>query len=262
MTTELDIRKAICETGRRMYAKNLVAATDGNISVRLAPNRFVCTPSGVSKGFLTPNDLLIADGKGNKVSGQGKVTSEFFTHLAAYEERPEMKAVVHAHPPKAIGLTLAGISLAECVLPEVVYTVGGVPTSVYATPATKEGAAAIRELIRQCDAILLDRHGALTIGVDVYDAYFKMEKIEHAAETLLVAHLLGRVPKLPPEEVEKLYDVRRQYGVSGRAFPCVHCDGSGADSPVCRHELPSAGAEGAMSLDNVILDTLKVLGHG
>ena len=105
--TELDIRKAICEAGRRLYAKNLVAATDGNLSARIGPDRYVCTPSGVSKGYMNPRDLVIADGKGHKLAGEGKVTSEFSTHLAAYEERPEMSAVIHAHPPKAIGFTLA-----------------------------------------------------------------------------------------------------------------------------------------------------------
>lgn len=251
--TELELRKVICEAGRRLYEKNLVAATDGNISARLGPNRYLCTPSGVSKGYMHPRDLVIADGKGNKISGEGKVTSEFFTHLAAYEERPEMSAVVHAHPPKAIGFTLAGVSLADCVLPEVVYTIGGVPTTEYATPATPEGGKVIRELIRQCDAVLMDRHGALTIGVSVIDALHKMEKIEHAAETLLTAHLLGRVRKLERDEVEKLYQVRDAYGVSGRAFKCSECG--------CTESVPeSSGLTDA--LDKAMVETLETLGKG
>jgi L-fuculose-phosphate aldolase len=248
--TELDLRKAICEVGRRLYAKNLVAATDGNISVRLGPSRYLATPSGVSKGFMQPNDLLIADGKGNRLSGNGKVTSEFTTHLAAYEERPDIHAVVHAHPPKAIGFTLAGISLAECVLPEVVYSIGGVPTSSYATPATPEGAEAIRGLIRMCDAVMLDRHGALTAGKDVYDALFKMEKIEHAAESLLIARLLGRVRTLGPDEIEKLYKVRESYGVSGLAYTCDPGE-SGSANCSCNSE--------DSALDRVIVETLKTL---
>ncbi len=253
MKTELDIRKAICDAGRRLYEKNLVAATDGNVSARIGPDRYVCTPSGVSKGYMHPRDLVIADGKGNKISGDGRVTSEFFTHLAAYEERPEMSAVVHAHPPKAIGFTLAGVSLSDCVLPEVVYTIGGVPTAEYATPATPEGGKAIRDLIRQCDALLMDRHGALTIGVDVFDALHKMEKIEHAAETMLTAHLLGRVRRLESEEVEKLYKVREAYGVSGRAFKCSECG--------CTETVP-VSPETNDSLDRAISDTLRILGKG
>lgn len=253
MGTELDVRKAICEVGRRMYAKNLVAAADGNISVRLSTDRYLCTPSGVSKGFMKPSDLMIADGDANKIAGEGKVTSEFFTHLAAYEERPDIHAVVHAHPPTAIGFTLAGISLSDCVLPEVVGSVGGIPTTEYATPASKEGAEVIRPLIRQCDALMLDRHGAVTVGRDVFDAYFKMEKIEHAAQTLLTAHALGRVQKLDPEQVEKLYTIREEYGATGKAFQCTSCG--------CELEGEKTGFSGGDPLDRVIEDTLKVLGQ-
>lgn len=250
--TELDLRKAICEAGRRLYAKNLVAATDGNISVRLGPNRYLCTPSGVSKGFMAVNDLIVADAKGHKISGDGKVTSEFTTHLAAYEERPDMNAVVHAHPPKALGFTIAGLSLADCVLPEVIYTIGGIPTADYATPATPEGAVAIRDLIKKCDALMMDRHGALTVGVNVFDALFKMEKIEHAAESLLTARLLGNVRRLEGPEIEKLYKVREAYGVSGRAYKCAE------ESCGCEAETPPGGEH----LDEIIDETLRVLGRG
>lgn len=218
VSKELDLRNAICEVGRRMYEKNLVAATDGNISVRLEGDRFLCTPSGVSKGFMKPRDLVIADDEGNKVEGDGKVTSEFFTHLAAYEERPDIGAVVHAHPPRAVGCTVAGISLTDYVLPEVVYAVGGIPTTDYATPASKEGAEVIRELIRECDALMLDRHGALCVGHDLFDAYFKLEKIEHAAESIFTAHVLGKVRTLTSDQVEKLLRVREDLGVTGNIY--------------------------------------------
>lgn len=218
MATEAELREEICEVGRRMYAKNLVAATDGNISARLGPGRFLCTPSGVSKGSMRPADLLIADGAGEKLAGEGRVTSEFFTHLAAYEERPDVFAVVHAHPPKAVGFTLAGVSLADAVLPEVVYSIGGIPTAAYATPGTREGGAVIRELIRRCDALMLDRHGAITVGNNPLDAYFKLEKIEHAAETILTARILGAVRGLDPLEIEKLYALGQDYGISGQQY--------------------------------------------
>lgn len=216
--TESEIRELICEVGRRMYAKNLVSANDGNITVRLEENRYLCTPSGVSKGFMEPDHLVIADGEGNKISGDGKVTSEFFTHLAAYEERPDVNAVVHAHPPKAVGFTLAGMSMADWVLPEVVFVLGGIPTTEYATPASKEGGMVIRELIRECDALLLDRHGAVTVGPDLMDAFFKMEKIEHAAETLLTAHLLGNTRPLSKEEIDRILITRKGFGVKGKMY--------------------------------------------
>lgn len=252
MRTELDIRKAICEVGRRLYARNLVAATDGNISARIGPDRYLCTPSGVSKNDMIPHDILIADGRGKRVSGDGRVTSEFYTHLAAYEERDDVKAVVHAHPPKATAFTLAEVSLADCVLPEVVYTIGGIPTTDYATPATREGSDVIRELIRKCDAIMMDRHGAVTVGRDVFDALFKMEKIEHAADVLFTAHMLGNVRKLDAGEVEKLSRIREDYGVSGYAYACKTCDDSQGQAS-CK--------VGDGDLDKVVEETLKVLGE-
>lgn len=213
-----DIREAICEVGRRMYANGFVSATDGNISVRLAQDRFLCTPSGVSKGFMTPDDLLITDAKGNKISGEGKVTSEFFTHLAAYEERPDISAVCHAHPIHAIACTLVGISLTEAILPEVVMSLGGIPTVKYATPAGTEGSKAIRETIRTCDALIISRHGTITVGHDVFAAYFNLEKVEHAARTILLARSFGEVPTLSQEEIRKLHAAHENYGGKTRLY--------------------------------------------
>lgn len=217
---EHKLREMVCEVGRLMHARNLVAATDGNISMRLVTDRFLCTPSGVSKARMRPKDLLIANGRGEKVEGTGNVTSEFFTHLAAYEERPDIRAVVHAHPPTAIALTLADISLETPVIPEMVVGFGSVPTAGYATPGTREGAEVLRPLVRNGDVILLYRHGAVTVGMDPLDAYFKMEKLEHAAEIVFMTYLLGRTP--PPlghSEIERLIACRGPYGLKGKAFP-------------------------------------------
>ena len=208
---ETELREAICEVGRRLYAKNLIAATDGNISIRLSEDRFLCTPSGVSKGTLQPDDLLIADAHGKKISGDGRVSTEIFTHLAAYEERNDISAVVHAHPPKAVALTLARISMEDEILPEVVYALGAVPTAPYATPGTLEGAEAIRDLIRRNDALLLDRHGALTVGPDVFTAYGAMERLEHAAGIIFDASLLGDLRKLSDDELRRLHQARQDH---------------------------------------------------
>ena len=218
MNSESDFREAICDAGRRMYARNLVAATDGNLSARIGKDRYLCTRSGVALGDMHAADILIADGNGNKLEGDGKLSSEFSTHLAAYEERPDISVVVHAHPPKAVALTLAGFSMEDYALPELVVALGGVPTAAYATPGTKEGAEAVRELIRDCDALLLDRHGAPTVGDSVLDAYHKMEKIEHSAESLLAAHLLGKVQTLDNDQMERLLKARAEYGVRGKFF--------------------------------------------
>jgi L-fuculose-phosphate aldolase len=217
---ESALREEICELGRRLYARNLVAATDGNLSARLDEDRFLCTPSGVSKGFMNPDDLLIADASGALVGGTGKVTSEFFTHLAAYEERADVVAVVHAHPPVATALTLAGYGMTEPVLPELVMALGGIPTAPYATPGTREGADAIRAVIRTCDAVLLDRHGAVTVGDSVLAAYMKMEKLEHSAGVIHHALTLGRrLPQLRGEELARIFEARRAYGAKGPLWP-------------------------------------------
>ena len=219
MPSEIEHRELMCELGRRMYDKNLVSATDGNISVVLDKDRYLITPSGVSKGFMQPDDIIIANAAGEKVSGSGKVSSEFFTHLACYEERPEIRAVVHAHPPKAVGCTLAGVALTDYLLPEVVFAIGGIPVADYATPGTIEGAGVTRVLIRECDALMLDRHGVVTVGLDLLDAYYKMEKIEHAAESIVTAHALGTPRHLDADQIDRILLARKAYGTVGKMYP-------------------------------------------
>lgn len=202
--TENHLRQLICEIGRRLHTQGMVASADGNISVRLGEDRFLCTPSGVSKAYLRPDDLVVADGRGKKISGEGRATSEFKTHMAAYEERPDINAVVHAHPTYATVLSLAGIDTRPPLLPELVMSLVALPAAPYATPGSDEGASAIRGLIRNFDALLLDRHGALTVGTDLQNAYLKMERTEHAAKTLFLAHLAGTPKALSAETVTKL----------------------------------------------------------
>lgn len=216
---EAALREAICEAGRRLHARNLVAATDGNISARLEDGTFLCTPSGVSKGDMRPEDLLVADAAGQLLAGRGRVTSEFFTHLAAYEVRPDIVAVVHAHPPTATALTLAGIDLTLPLLPDAVMAFGAIPTAPYATPGTREGADAVRGLIAQCDVLLLDRHGALTVGNTVLEAYFKMEKLEHVAQTLAAAYAIAKPAPLGEAAVARALEARVAYGAKGKAYP-------------------------------------------
>ncbi|MFM1920716.1 MAG: hypothetical protein RLZZ303_2350, partial [Candidatus Hydrogenedentota bacterium] len=145
-------------------------------------------------------------------------SSEFYTHLAVYEERPDLCAVVHAHPPVATALTLAGVSLMEPLLPEVVMNMGAVPTCPYATPGTLEGAVSIREAIRHCDTVMLDRHGALCAGGDLMEAYHKLERLEHAALILWHALALGNVTPLSPEQVRRIHEAGSAYGVKGRIY--------------------------------------------
>jgi len=199
---------------RMLHRKNYLAATDGNVSVRLG-DRFLVTPSGVHKGLMEAYQVITVDLEGQVLEGEGRPTSEFRMHLLAYELRPEVQAVVHAHLPYATACTLAGIDLLQPILPEVVITLGGVPTAAYATPGSDEVPASIREFIKEYDAILLSRHGAMTVGRDVRDAYNKMEKLEHTARVILAARLQGPLEPLPAVEVEKLRRLGEKYKGGG-----------------------------------------------
>ncbi len=206
-------REEIIQVCHLMYQKGYVAATDGNVSVRLEDDLFLVTPSGFSKGLLRPDQLLLVDGKG-QVVGRSRYgparglrpSSEILLHLEAYRRRPDIRAVVHAHPPIAIALSIAGISLARCLLPEVVMTLGLIPTAPYATPASEESARAIAGIIEHYDAIILQRHGSITVGKSVLDAYFKLEKLEHTAHITKILIELGREEPFPTEEVAKLVE--------------------------------------------------------
>lgn len=188
----------------QMYQKGFIASSEGNVSVRLGPDRLLITPRGAHKGFLQTEQLVITDLAGRLISGVCSPSTELQLHLAAYDERPDITAVVHAHPTTAIACTLANVSLADGVLPEVIVALGAVPTVPYTTPGTPEAGKVIRPLIRQFDALLLARHGSVTIGKNLHEAYVKLEMLEHAAQILLLARLLGPVSPLPLEEVDRL----------------------------------------------------------
>jgi L-fuculose-phosphate aldolase len=214
MTTEMELKQEIVCICRMLHRKNYLAATDGNVSVRLK-DRLLTTPSGVHKGLMEAEQVLTVDFSGRVLAGEGKPTSEFRMHLLAYELRPEVKAVVHAHLPYATACTLASIDLLEPILPEVVITLGGIPTAPYATPGTEAVPAAIRGFIGRYDAILLSRHGAMTVGENVRDAYNKMEKLEHTARVVLAARLQGPLTPLPAAEADRLRQMGEKYRAGG-----------------------------------------------
>lgn len=229
------LRADICEVGRRLYARGYVASNDGNISVRLDTERLLTTPTGVSKGFMTPDMLVVTDLKGQKVAGHRNASSELLMHLAVYEERPDVQAVVHAHPPLATGFAVAGIPLDRAVLAEVITTLGSVPIAAYATPSTEELPAAVRQFIRAHDGMLLANHGALTVGKDLLGAYYKMETVEHFAHISLVARLLGREHLLARDEVERLQGLRGRYGIASPAAICTDPAPGGAEPASCQY---------------------------
>lgn len=187
-----------------MYQKGFIASSEGNVSVRMGTDCLLVTPRGVHKGFLRADQLIVTDLNGRKLSGALSPSTELPLHLLAYKERPDITAVVHAHPTMAIACSLAGVSLADGVLPEVITGLGAIPTAPYATPGTTEAAEVIRSLIHHYDAIILERHGSVTVGLTLQDAYSKLEMLEHSARILSLARLLGPIAPLPPEEVARL----------------------------------------------------------
>jgi len=216
--TEQRLREEIVLVGQLLWQKGYLSAADGNISARLGSDRLVATPSGLSKGFLKPEQLVLTDLQGRKVPTSAaeardlEPSSELKMHVEVYRQRADAAAVVHAHPPKCIALSIAGIAVAPCLLPEVVMTMGVIPTAAYATPGTWEVPASIRELVRDHDALLLERHGTLTVGKSILDAYFKQEKLEHAAEITLTLRLLGKERPIPAGEMEKLIQIAQAKG--------------------------------------------------
>ena len=212
----------IVEVGRRLWTRGYVASNDGNISVRLDPERLLMTPASVSKGFMTPDMMVVTDLEGRLLSGAPgrKPSSEIQMHLVVYRERPDVGAVVHAHPPLSTGFAVAGIPLDRAVLAEVVTTLGSIPIAEYGTPSTQELADAVAPYVRMHDGLLLANHGALALGKDLFGAYYKMETIEHFARISLVARMLGGERLLSREEVLRLQDLRGRYGIASPAPIC------------------------------------------
>ena len=219
----LSLKKDIVEVGRRVYARGYVASNDGNISARLDKDRFVITPTGVSKGFMNVEDMVVIDMKGKVVSGQKKPSSEMFMHLEVFKNRPDVNGIVHSHPPYATGFAVAGIPLNKCILPEVIIVLGGIPLIEYGTPGTEEFYRPILKHLEKHDAFLLANHGSLTVGKDVFNAYYKTETLEHFAHIAFVAQQLGVMNVLNREEVKKLTDLREKFGIKSD-LSCETCE--------------------------------------
>ncbi len=204
MGAMMDARAGLAAAGRRLDRLGFVPATDGNLSLRIGPDRLLVTPSGRPKGDLGEDDFLVTDLDGRVVEGSGVPSSELPMHLAVYRGRPDVGAVVHAHPPTASGFSVAGIDLTPPILPEILLTVGPVPLTSYATPGTGEIPLSIAPFLDRHDAFLLANHGVLTLGKDLPEALHRMERVEHLARVALVARLLGGARELTAREVASL----------------------------------------------------------
>ena len=218
MQSEMDIKIEMCEIGKRVYNRGMVAANDGNFSVKLSDNEFLCTPTGVSKGFMTPEYICKVDAEGNVIeANEGfKPSSEIKMHMRVYKEREDVKAVVHAHPMYATTFAVCGLPLTEPIMPEAVLSLGTVPLAKYGTPSTMEIPDAVSEYLPYYDAVLLENHGALSYADSLMGAYHKMESLEFYARLLYQAKMLGGPKELTDEQVKRLYGMRRQFGLTGR----------------------------------------------
>lgn len=238
--SERTLREELIRFGKLCYERALLVALDGNLSARLGDEHVLCTRAGCHKGLLGEDDLVVIDLDGRKVRGQGRPTSEMAMHLGCYRERADVHAVIHAHPPLCVAFTIAGATLARCVLPEVVLTLGAVPTLPYATTGTPELAQLVADAVRSHDAMMLDRHGAVCVGASLLDAFCRLETMEHMARIMKAAHELGQVRDLPCEEAVKL----RRLGLERYGGPpeaVARCADAGADlPPAC---LTCAGCE-------------------
>lgn len=244
MKSESSLKKEILQFAHLCYSRNLLVAMDGNLSVRLPDGNILCTQAGCHKGLMTEDQLVLMDSKGRKLRGKGQPTSEMALHLACYAARPDVKAIIHAHPPISIAFTIASVSMAHCVLPEVVLTLGTVPTLPYATTGTDTLAEMVGETAKDFDAMLMDRHGAVCLGGDLLEAFCRLETLEHTAYITKLARDMGQVKTLPAEEATKLRKMGlERYGGPPRAIAksqqagadlpeaCLSCSGCANPSP-------------------------------
>ncbi|MDU1854720.1 MAG: class II aldolase/adducin family protein [Clostridium baratii] len=214
----MEIREQIGDVCHKMWQLGWVAANDGNVTVKLEDGTFLATPTGISKSFITPEKLVHIDENGEVLDGPegAKPSSEIKMHLRCYKEREDVGAVVHAHPPTATGFAVAHLDLDRYTMIETVIAIGSIPITPYGTPSTYEVPDSIAPYLQEHDVLLLENHGALTVGADLITAYYRMETLELYAKISLTAHLLGGEKEISRKNIDRLIGMRKDYGVSGR----------------------------------------------
>ena len=218
------IKQQICEIGDRLYKKGFAAANDGNISYRISEREVVCTPTMISKGFMKPEDLCVVDMEGNQIAGRRKRTSEIMLHLAIMKSRPEIKSVVHCHPPHATAFGIAREPVPQCVLPEVEIFLGDVPITKYAIPGGKDFADTILPFVAKTNVIILANHGTVSFGETVEKAYWWTEVLDAYCRMLMLARGLGRVNYFTEPEAQGLLDLKGQWGYKDPRAEMKNCD--------------------------------------
>ncbi len=210
---ETRLRTAIAEIGKLCYQKGFIVGADGNISARLQDGSVLITPAGAMKGFLSPENIAHVDMSGKVVDNGPRASTETGIHLVSYKERPDIRAVLHCHPPHAVALTLAGIDMQIPLIPEIIVTIGGIPTAPFATPGTDELPESIRGIVRCSDTVVMQNHGSVTLGSNLLDAFKKLDMLEHTAKILWLANCVGTVKPLDPQAVAKLLGTREKLGI-------------------------------------------------
>ena len=262
--SEWELKQMMIDIGKRIWQRGYVAANDGNFSVRINEKELLTTPTGVSKGFMTP-DMIIKmtmDGKVLSQSKKYRPSSEVKMHIEVYQQREDIRSVIHAHPPYCTSFAVAGIPLDKCVLPEAILTIGAVPIAPYGTPSTREIPESIRPGIQNNDAILLANHGALTLGVDLMAAYHRMETLEHTAHIVYLAIGLGNVNMIPPEQVDKLMQLRERMFIPGKVSVCTTnsdnpCTGSCSTDNQTSKPDKQPGYEQIEAITRAVIDRIK-----
>lgn len=219
---EQTARREIVNIGRLLYERSYVVSSDGNVSVRLDDGRIVATPTMMCKGRMTEDSLAVTDSTGKPLT-EKKPSSELQMHLLIYEERPEIKAVCHAHPPHGTAFAVAGLAIDQPILSEVILTLGCVPLADYGTPSTTEVTEAMRPLVKHHNALLMANHGAVAYGTDLWQAFDRLETLEHTARIAILARILGGSQNLPKDAIEKLVNLREQAGYLGEGGRCQAC---------------------------------------
>ena len=215
--TRRSLEDQIVEYSHRLHRAGWVANHDGNVTMRLAPDRYLATPTGVSKAAVTREQLIVVDGMGQVISGSSKPFSEIELHLYVYRHRHDVRAVIHAHPPTATGFAVAGIPVMTSMMAEPVVSLGSeIPLVPYARPRSPESTLNLGKFLDDADALMLANHGALTYGNDLETAFLRMELVEHLAKIQMVARQMGGVREIPPHDVQKLLESRTNAGL-GRA---------------------------------------------
>jgi L-fuculose-phosphate aldolase len=213
---EWEIKEQICDIGRRVWQREYVAANDGNFSVRLDEDRVLATPTMVSKGFMTPDDIVTVDMDGRQIAGDKKMTSEVKLHLQIYRERADVKAVVHAHPPRATAFAVVQEPIPKCVLSEVEVSLGEIPITRYDTPGSQACAETIKPYLHDFNLFLLANHGALSLGEDLIQAYYRMEMVEQYCRILLYARQLGGHKQIDQDKMSELFQLKERLGYADR----------------------------------------------